>query len=86
MLQDRQALQPGELGWLDVCCGSGKALLEALQIAESNPDIEGALSITGIDLELHRSTSRHRPLRYADMTLLVDFSANDRSRLLTYNA
>src|SRR5262245_19288862 len=35
--------------WLDICCGTGKALIEAVQIFHSRK-IDSKLQITGIDL------------------------------------
>jgi trans-aconitate methyltransferase len=39
-----------QVSWLDLCCGSGRALVEAAEIAHRH-DWEGKLTITGVDLE-----------------------------------
>lgn len=39
----------GQVAWLDLCCGSGKALIEAAQFFQSNP-LSSHVKIIGIDL------------------------------------
>jgi len=35
--------------WLDLCCGSASALIEAVQATQSS---DGVIKITGVDLEI----------------------------------
>jgi ubiquinone/menaquinone biosynthesis C-methylase UbiE len=57
-LQARVERSGAGMSWLDVCCGSGRALLEARTIAHNDSRLVSALTITGLDLEapVERST------------------------------
>lgn len=48
----QQEIENRPLKWLDVCCGTGKALVEAAQIFDGSSH-QNRLSITGIDLAGH---------------------------------
>ncbi len=44
------ASRSGEVAWLDLCCGAGRALSEAARLLEADPSTRGRVSITGVDL------------------------------------
>ncbi|MBX3465830.1 MAG: class I SAM-dependent methyltransferase [Planctomycetes bacterium] len=44
------ASRDGEIAWLDLCCGAGRALVDAARLLDANPATKGRVSITGVDL------------------------------------
>jgi SAM-dependent methyltransferase len=44
------ASRPGEVAWLDLCCGAGRALSEAARLLDADPSTRSRVSITGVDL------------------------------------
>ncbi len=65
----RDRILPGRpFGWLDLCCGTGKALIEAARVSHSEgPDIE----ILGVDLVgmFHRPDANLTHLRLVEASL-----------------
>ena len=64
----RESVPAGEYAWLDLCCGTGKALIEAARITHSKGmDIE----IVGVDLVgmFHRPESEFTHLQLVGASL-----------------
>lgn len=56
-LLGRQVDQHGKASWLDLCCGEGRALLEAAKLLEDQAVLD-RVSITGLDLHPPRQRER----------------------------
>jgi len=74
----------GQVAWLDLCCGSGKALIEAAQIAHDQ-GMDAKLEIVGIDLVASSSTPDPKLtcLRFIEGAL-ADWQPSGRFDLITY--
>ena len=71
------------VAWLDLCCGSGKALIEAAQIAHDQ-GMDAKVEIVGVDLVAPSSPPRPNLtcLRFIDGSL-VDWQPSDQFDLIT---
>ncbi len=69
----------GNARWLDLCCGTGKALIEATEIADAN---ESPIEIVGVDLagQFLKSASKRLNLIPASLT---DWQPNEPFDLIT---
>ncbi len=78
-LQGRLASE-GSVRWLDLCCGSGKALIQAARVFEELG--EGSVQITGVDLVGMFLPYNARGLQLLQCSLF-DFAPTERFDLIT---
>ena len=71
--------------WLDLCCGSGKALIQAAEYCESAGDAvlaSGVVQITGVDL-VNMFLPNHSDSLRLIVSSVFDFTPGDRFDLIT---
>lgn len=50
----------GRAGWLDLCCGSGRALIDAAQLSRER-ELDDRIAIRGVDLVDHFARAPREP-------------------------